>query len=62
MVITTEKYFDRSICKHCKYYVKKEVYEEIKQVVDNFCCGCYGNKVFIVTRFERNEEINELDK
>ena len=55
-LLTSEIFPDKEICKNCKHYKERIIYDVNTQVLDAFCCGCYSDKVFIVTRFEKKEE------
>ena len=54
-LLMSDKYIDREICKQCKHYREEKVRGELTQVVDSFCCKCYSDKVYIITRFEKTD-------
>ena len=54
-LLTASSFPDKKICSQCKYYKEELVFGSMTQVIDGFCCKCYSDKVFIITRFEKKE-------
>ena len=61
-LMATSTYFDKALCSQCEHYRIEEDESGSRHVVDSFCCNCYSDRVYILTRFKKRDKDNPSDQ